>query len=75
MNVAIFWDIAPVIPYLKRLATFCKLVSCLADFDPEDGGDTRLRNVGSHTEYAALYPRRWHKIRTGLIYVPVSASH
>jgi hypothetical protein len=28
-------------------------------FDLEDGDDTFLRNVGSHTEYTALYPRRW----------------
>jgi hypothetical protein len=27
--------------------------------DPEDGGDTFLRNVCSHTDYMALYPRRW----------------
>jgi hypothetical protein len=27
-------------------------------FDPEDGGDVFLRNVGRHsTDYAALYPR------------------
>jgi hypothetical protein len=28
-------------------------------FDPEDGGDTFLRNVGSYTDYTALCPRRW----------------
>jgi hypothetical protein len=28
-------------------------------FDPEDGGDTFLRNVGSHRHYTVLYPRRW----------------
>jgi hypothetical protein len=27
-------------------------------FDPEDGGDTFHRNVGPHTDYTALYPRR-----------------
>jgi hypothetical protein len=26
-------------------------------FYPEDGGNTFLRNVGSHTDYMALYPR------------------
>jgi hypothetical protein len=26
-------------------------------FDTEDGGDTFLRNVISHTDYTALYPR------------------
>jgi hypothetical protein len=30
-------------------------------FDPEDGGDMFLRNVGWHsTDYTALYPRRWY---------------
>jgi hypothetical protein len=28
-------------------------------FDPEDGGDTFLRNVGSYIYYTALYLRRW----------------
>jgi hypothetical protein len=28
---------------------------------PEDGGNTVLRNVGSHTDYTALYPRIWQK--------------
>jgi hypothetical protein len=28
-------------------------------FDPEDGGDTFLRNVGSHTNHTMLYVRRW----------------
>jgi hypothetical protein len=27
-------------------------------FDHEVGGDTFLRNVGSYTDYTALYPRR-----------------
>jgi hypothetical protein len=26
--------------------------------DPEDGSDTLLRNVGSYTDYTALYPTR-----------------
>jgi hypothetical protein len=30
-------------------------------FDPEDGGNIFLRNVGWHwTDYMALYPRRWY---------------
>jgi hypothetical protein len=28
-------------------------------FDPEDADDTFLRNVDSHADYTALYPRRW----------------
>jgi hypothetical protein len=27
-------------------------------FDPEAGGDTFLRNVGSYTDYTAVYPTR-----------------
>jgi hypothetical protein len=26
----------------------------------EDGGDTFLRNIGSHKIYTVLHPRRWH---------------
>jgi hypothetical protein len=29
-------------------------------FDPEDGGDSFLRNVGSHKIYMAQHPRRQH---------------
>jgi hypothetical protein len=29
-------------------------------FYPEDGGDTFLRNIGSHTIYTAPHPRRRH---------------
>jgi hypothetical protein len=30
-------------------------------FDPEDGGDIFLRNVGwLSTDYIALYPSRWN---------------
>jgi hypothetical protein len=29
-------------------------------FYPEDGGDTFLRNEGSHKIYTAPHPRRWH---------------
>jgi hypothetical protein len=36
-----------------------RFVFCSTDFDPEDGGDTLLRNVGSYTDCTALYPRRW----------------
>jgi hypothetical protein len=35
-------------------------------FDPEDGGDTFLRNIGSHTVYTALYPRRWKLVTTAV---------
>jgi hypothetical protein len=28
-------------------------------FNPEDGGDLFLQNIGSHMNHVALYPRRW----------------
>jgi hypothetical protein len=28
-------------------------------FDPDDGGGTFLRNVGSYTDYTVPYSRRW----------------
>jgi hypothetical protein len=32
-------------------------------FDPEDGGDMFLRNVGwNWTDYKASYPRRWYSL-------------
>jgi hypothetical protein len=34
-------------------------VFCSADFFPEDGGDKFLRDVDLHTDYTALYLRRW----------------
>jgi hypothetical protein len=38
--------------------TFGCIIFCLLAwliFDPEDGGDTFLRNVGSHEDYIAEY--------------------
>jgi hypothetical protein len=45
--------------YLK-MAPSGKLAHCFElFFDPEDGGDTLLRNVGyNSTDYTASYPRR-----------------
>jgi hypothetical protein len=34
-------------------------------FYPEDGSDTFLRNVGSHTDYTALFPRIWQHFCPG----------
>jgi hypothetical protein len=71
MDVAIFWEIASYIPYVNRrfvttvTSTFtienqpCKKPACgrwLVIVLPEDGGDAFLRNVGSHTDYTAIYP-------------------
>jgi hypothetical protein len=44
-----FWDMTPLACSLLRLLFY----------NPEDGGDTFLRNVGYHsTHYTASYPRR-----------------
>jgi hypothetical protein len=43
----IFWDMTPCSPFADLF------------FDPEDGGDTYLRNVAYNTtDYTASYPRR-----------------
>jgi hypothetical protein len=42
-----------------RPATYFHTGILLGLFDPEDGGDMFLRNVGSlSTDYRALYPRK-----------------
>jgi hypothetical protein len=55
----------PSVPYIYRssegklrLPLACSLLRWLF-YNPEDGGDTFLRNVGYHsTHYTASYPRR-----------------
>jgi hypothetical protein len=62
MNVAIVWDIAPCSPYMnRRFEGHLLHVGFLFGwfFYSEDGGDTFLRNIGSHTDYTALYPIIW----------------
>jgi hypothetical protein len=45
----------------RCLPPACSLVWWTYLFDPEDGGDMFLRNVGwNSTDYTALYPRRWY---------------
>jgi hypothetical protein len=46
----------------KFLLATCLLAgSCWIFFDPEDGGDMFLRNVGCiSTDYTASHPRRWY---------------
>jgi hypothetical protein len=55
MNVATFWDIVACSPHVNRyfLATCYSWFLSLLIFNPEDGGDTFLRNVSSHTDYTA----------------------
>jgi hypothetical protein len=43
----------------KEQDTSLQQVATLLIFDAEDGGDMFLRNVGSHTDYTALNPRKW----------------
>jgi hypothetical protein len=46
LNVTLLWDIAPCSPYVNR--RFGSRWRCKF-----------FRNVGSHTDYTTLYPRRW----------------
>jgi hypothetical protein len=52
---------------LQSATTCSHWFLALGFFYPEDGGDTFLRNVGSHKIYMALHPRRWHS--SGLLQV------
>jgi hypothetical protein len=65
MNLAILWDTAPYNLYVNRCfrGTYHlhlqsrKSVQLI--FDPEDGGDTFLQNVGSRTDYTRVpFPMR-----------------
>jgi hypothetical protein len=69
MNVDIFWNVAPCSRHVNRhfgvTITLIFRVSPAARwflaglvFDPEDGDDTFLPNVGLHMDYMALYSRR-----------------
>jgi hypothetical protein len=68
MNSAIFRDTALCSTYVSRrfrgtwpgIPAACHILARLT-FDAENGGDTFLRNVGSHTHYTALYPRGWQR--------------
>jgi hypothetical protein len=57
MKNAVVWDVAP-----RRSCGCSHLLWFFARgfFCPEDGGDTFLRNVGSHKIYTAPHPRRRH---------------
>jgi hypothetical protein len=48
---AVFWDVA---------ATCSRWFLAPGFLNPEDGGDTLLRNVGIHKIYTAPHPRRRH---------------
>jgi hypothetical protein len=66
MDVAIFWDMAPSSPYANRRfgGTYHRHLQSRNSaeqeiLDPENWGDMFLRNVGSQTDYTALYLGRW----------------
>jgi hypothetical protein len=67
MKSVIFWDVTPcsLLSFNRRLGGTYRLHLLLATwflnnfFDPADGGDMFLRNVGCNSaDYTALYPRR-----------------
>jgi hypothetical protein len=52
---------------LKSIKPACLLVCWTYFFDPEDGGDKFLRNVGwNSTDYTASYSRRWYSSKPPL---------
>jgi hypothetical protein len=73
LDIATFWDKAPCSPYVnRRFGRTCDLhldgrkseappaarwFLARLILDPEDGGYTFLRNVGSFSDYRELYPR------------------
>jgi hypothetical protein len=70
MNIAVFWDIAPCSPYVNRRfgetyhlqlqdRKIRRARNQRTVFDPDDGNDTFLRNVGSDKYFTALYVRIW----------------
>jgi hypothetical protein len=46
--------------WLQSAANYSRWFLARGFFYPEDGGDTILRNVGSHKIYTATHPRRRH---------------
>jgi hypothetical protein len=46
-------------PMFRRLVPVAPYFLARLIFEPENGGDTFLRNVCSHMDYTAIYPRRW----------------
>lgn len=53
MKITVFWDI--FIIFIVRAGGWFLALLIL---DPEDEGDTFLRNVGLYTDYTSLHPRR-----------------
>jgi hypothetical protein len=66
MKNAVFWDAAlcrscvtDVSEELQTAAACSRWYLTCRFFYPEDGGDTFLRNVGSHKIYTTPHPRKW----------------
>jgi hypothetical protein len=61
MRVSAIPVLLPSRPCTTDIAAGLLIAQCLARLviDPEDGGETFLLNAVSHTDYTALYPRRW----------------
>jgi hypothetical protein len=57
LSGSIFWVMTPCSLHMNLLA---RLFLARLIFYPENGGNTFLRNVGSHTDYAALYRKRYN---------------
>jgi hypothetical protein len=51
MKNVVFWDVAPC----GSPATCSSWFLARGFFNPEDGGDTFLRNVGAHKIYTAFF--------------------
>jgi hypothetical protein len=60
MDVAIFRDIDPCSSCVNQPPNARWLLARLI-LDPEDIDDSFIRNVCSHTDYTALYRRRWQQ--------------
>jgi hypothetical protein len=63
MKNAVFWDVTPHRSCVVSSPATCSLWFLTHRFFyPEDGGNTFLRNVGSHKIYMAPHLRRQHSV-------------
>jgi hypothetical protein len=67
MKNAVLWDVTQCGSCMNRrfggTATCSSWFLACGFFNPKDGGDTFLRNVGSHKIHTAPHPRRRHSPR------------
>jgi hypothetical protein len=69
---AVLWDVAPCKLSLQHLLSW---FLARGFFYPEDGGDTFLRNVGSHKIYMVPHPRRRHSSELFIIVQALVCQH